>query len=115
MSAKTVAAMQAELEAAGYEIEVVDGETVFGRATSPDGWQVEVYYGMFIQNTLGEIYQHNRELATEKAWQHYQRDRQHEAMQRLLEKIAGLYGVLKYSETRALAEEAKALLESMKG
>lgn len=34
-----------------------------------------------------------------------------EAMRELLGKIAGLYGVLKYSETQELADEAKALLK----
>jgi len=87
----TIEEMKATLESAGYEIEVVDSETVFGRVTTPDGCQFTVYYGMFIQNTLQEIYQYNRELATKKAYAHYLKEQEHAKMKALLQELVDIY------------------------
>lgn len=110
MSEKTTTEMQEELEANRYRFNrFSDGIFVVLQVFAPDfNWQLRKSLDGF------ENEEKPSQLVLE-AYQHYQREKEYQAMRGLLERIAGLYGVLKYSETQALAEEAKALLESMKG
>jgi hypothetical protein len=120
MSAKSIEEMREELTAAGYSI-IHDENNweVFADVSTPDKWMCS--YRTDAGGTEDEADENLAlvfGLAIEKAWQHYQREKQFEAMQQLLEER--IKQMDSYSSKSMLGEEhawldkAKALLESMK-
>lgn len=135
MSAKTVEEMRKELEAAGYKI---NPSTYSDKShvQAPDGWLYflrdgdyqapDDIYGGDVHEFSAKLQALREQALTERAYQHFQQQKQHEAMRELLEELANNQWDAKtrdgYPETSRAANaldnlrhKAKKLLESMKG
>lgn len=132
MAEKTLEQMREELDKAGYEFlsEHFAGmsfDDFTGWVLAPDGTWIEgESFGYKMQSGWQEAKRKADESCIEKAWQHYQREKQHEAMREFVNEMANLDEMIgadwpaskvwlaQSMMWLAWKEKAKALLESMK-
>lgn len=113
MNAKTIDEMHEELRKAGYDVGVSLVPPFARGIVTPDGfaWQEKGIMG-----DKKELYAE----IVQKAWQHYQQQKQHAEMKALLEEMAMCYDAENLVSDLVVdavnwMERAKTLLESMKG